>query len=154
MGDALKVSNARATNEPEYLVALLEQVLGEVRAVLSVDSGDESGLHPRLLAAVAGEYTGGGFFGFSGSLESGRGFPRRSDPISRRRTEEGSRPVSLHRGPPFRQLLDHSFPVRRAPRDGGGLAVVGLVRHGRLLDPLRADRDRSPHARMDPGVRR
>ena len=62
--DPLEVADARAADEPEHLVALPEQVLGQVGAVLTVDAGDERGLHPRLLTAVGREYMGRGSAGF------------------------------------------------------------------------------------------
>ena len=43
--DAPGVERRRAANDPVHLVALVEQELGEVGAVLAGDAGDERPLH-------------------------------------------------------------------------------------------------------------
>jgi hypothetical protein len=43
--DTLRVERGRAADDAVHLVPLLEQLLGEVRAVLSGDPGDEGALH-------------------------------------------------------------------------------------------------------------
>jgi hypothetical protein len=41
VGDALEVERRAAPDDAHHLVALLEQELGQVRAVLARDAGDE-----------------------------------------------------------------------------------------------------------------
>ena len=53
--DALGVERGRAADQPVHLVALREQQLGEVRAVLAGDAGDQSGLgHAESVGRAAG----------------------------------------------------------------------------------------------------
>jgi hypothetical protein len=56
---ALEVADAGAAHETVNPVAVLEQVLGEIRAVLPVDSGDERRFHSFSSSGCSGgEYTG------------------------------------------------------------------------------------------------
>jgi len=49
MGETLEVGRARPPHHADDAIALLEQELGEVRAVLAGDAGDERGRHgPQL----------------------------------------------------------------------------------------------------------
>jgi hypothetical protein len=53
--DALRVERRGAADETVDLVPLVEQLLGEVRAVLAGDPGDDGALHwgPMVVAGIA-----------------------------------------------------------------------------------------------------
>src|SRR6266545_2239805 len=83
--DALQVADTRSANETVDAVTLVEQVLGQVRAVLPVDSRDQGRLHS-FSGLRAREYTVRVLRDLAGSLESGRGFTRPGDPGAARRS--------------------------------------------------------------------